>query len=134
MAEALLKDKVVQRGLAGQWMITSAGTWADPDLPATALAQAEMARRGLDIGAHRARLVEGDMLDAASLVVVMTHDHRESLCAEFPETAHKIVLFSELAGQTFDIADPVAGTAHDYELCADEMDRLLEEGFEKLSD
>lgn len=133
MAAALLKDKVARLGQEGEWEIASAGTWAEPGLPATPLASAEMARRGLDISQHRTRSVDADMLRTAPVALVMTRSHRESLRAEFPESAHKIVLFSELAGQTYDIEDPVGGGARDYQLCADDLARITESGFDRLA-
>ncbi|HLB50397.1 MAG TPA: hypothetical protein VJL59_25520 [Anaerolineales bacterium] len=133
MAAALLKDRVARRGQSDEWAIASAGTWAAPNLPATLLAQAEMTRRGLDLTAHRTRVVTADMLKAASLVLVMTRSHRESLCVEFPESAHKVMLLSELIGQSFDVEDPVLGAARDYEQCAEEIDQIMEKGFEKMA-
>ena len=78
-------------------------------------------------------MVTADMLKAAFLVLVMTRSHRESLCVEFPESAHKVMLLSELIGQSFDVEDPVLGAARDYEQCAEEIDQIMEKGFEKMA-
>ncbi len=56
MAAGLLMKAVADRLEAGKWSITSAGTWAEPNLPATALVTAVMAERGIDLSQHRARM------------------------------------------------------------------------------
>lgn len=132
MAEALLKAKVSQLGQAADWQISSAGTWAEPGLPAMPLSQAVMNKRGLSIETHLSRPIEADLVRDNALILVMTANHREGLCVDFPEAANKIVLLSRLAGPAFDIDDPVGGDERDYEVCATEIAQILERGYERL--
>jgi protein-tyrosine phosphatase len=133
MAEALLKAKVAQLGQATEWQISSAGTWTEPGLTAMPTAQTVMGKRGLPLAAHRSRPIDAGLIHNNALVVVMTANHRESLCVDFPEAADKIVMLSRLAGPAFDIDDPVGGDEGDYEVCANEIAQLLDRGFERLA-
>src|SRR5512147_2509735 len=132
MAEALLKHVVEQRGEKAVWKIDSAGTWAEADLPVTQLAQAVMARRGIDLNGHRSRPLDAAALRDASVVLVMTRHHTEAIRAEFPALASKVVLLSELSGEVYDVDDPYGGSLDDYELCADDIEGILDRGFDRL--
>jgi protein-tyrosine phosphatase len=133
MAAALLKTKVAGLGRAAEWRIESAGTWAAPGLPAMPLAQTILQQRGLDVSDHRSQVIDGQLMRTMDLILVMTESHRESLCVEFPVEAHKVMLMSRLIGQTFDIDDPVGGAEQVYEACADELARIIDAGFERLT-
>ena len=132
MAAALLRQLLTEKGSAADWQVASGGTWAEPDLPATALAIATLRPKGIDLGPHQSRIVNAEMLDAASLVLVMTRNHLEALCAEFPKMSAKFYLLSQLIGQTFDIEDPFGGSLTDYQQCAAEMEHILTDGFDRL--
>jgi protein-tyrosine-phosphatase len=132
MAEVLFKQEVVRRGEAGQWQIQSAGTWTEQGLPATQFSQVVMARRQIDLAPHRSQPVDGELLRAADVVLVMTHNHRESLQAEFPEIAERVYLLSQLIDRKFDIEDPYGGSLEDYEVCADDIQKILTNGWARL--
>jgi len=132
MAEVLFKQEVVRRGEAGQWQIQSAGTWTEQGVPATQFSQVVMAHRQIDLASHRSQPVDGDMLRTADVVLVMTHNHRESLQAEFPEIAARVYLLSQLIDRSFDIEDPYGGSLDDYEVCADEIQKILTNGWARL--
>src|SRR5258708_4350065 len=87
MAEALLKAKVAKLDQANDWQISSAGTWTEEGLLPLPLARQTMTKRGLDIGAHRSRPVDAALLEANSVILVITHSHREGLSVEFPTVA-----------------------------------------------
>lgn len=133
MAEALLKDKVARLGQSADWAISSAGTWAEPNRPATALAHKVMSKRGLTLETHGSRPIDKALLDSVGLVLVMTDGHREGLVADFPDYAKKIVLLSRMAGPAFDIEDPVGKSEADYQTCANELADLIERGFPRIS-
>ncbi len=132
MAEVLFKQEVVRRGEAGQWQIQSAGTWTEQGLPATQFSQVVMARRQIDLAPHRSQPVDGELLRAADVILVMTHNHRESLQAEFPEIAERVYLLSQLIDRKFDIEDPYGGSLDDYEVCADDIQKILTNGWARL--
>lgn len=132
MAEVLLKQEVARRSAALHWQIQSAGTWTERGLPATQFSQTVMARRQIDLAEHRSQPVDGELLRATDIVLVMTHHHQEALQAEFPEIADRVYLLSELIDESFDIEDPYGGSLDDYEVCANEIQNILTYGWTRL--
>ena len=132
MAEALLKSLVARRGEADRWQIQSAGTWTEPGRPATQLSQVVMRQRNIDLSDHRSRLIDANLLVAASVILVMTRHHQEAIQAEFPEIQHKVYLLSQLVDRSFDIEDPYGGSLDDYELCATDLQNILTDGYDRL--
>jgi protein-tyrosine phosphatase len=133
MAEALLKARVAKLGQAADWQISSAGTWTEDGLLPLPLARQTMTKRGLDIDAHRSRAVDAALLEANSVILVMTNSHREGLSVEFPAMASKIMLLSRLVGPSFEIDDPAAGSLAEYDACANDLAQILDHGFDNLS-
>ena len=134
MAAALLWQQVSQRGEESQWQIRSAGTWTEPGLPATQFSQAVMARRQIDLTGHRSQPLDGSLLQAANVILVMTRNHQEALQAEFPEVGGKVYLLSQLIDRKFDIDDPFGGSLADYEVCADDIENILTHGLARLAE
>jgi protein-tyrosine-phosphatase len=132
MAEALLNSLVARRGETDCWQIQSAGTWTEAGRPATQLTQAVMLQRNIDLSGHRSRLIDADLLAAASVILVMTRNHQEAIQAEFPEIQHKVYLLSQLVDRSFDIEDPYGGSLDDYELCATDLQSILTDGYDRL--
>lgn len=132
MAEGLLRRRLTSAGIAERVQVSSAGTWARAGVPATPTAVEVMAERGIDISAHRSQEVSAEILAEADLVLVMTRSHAESLIAEFPDAAPRILSFAGLIGGSFDIADPVGLPAADYRATADELLRLIDAGWGRI--
>ena len=132
MAEVLLKQQLLRVDDGGGWHVLSAGTWVPAGLPATELAQQVIAQRGLDLSGHRSRPLDGELLQSATVIIVMTRNQLEAIQVEFPETVGKAYLMSQLIGQDYDIEDPYGGSEADYQLCADEIERILADGFARL--
>lgn len=134
MAEGLLRARLARDEARRDWQVKSAGTWATDGRPASAHAIVEMARRGIDLHAHRSRNVTRDMLVEADLVLTMTRQHSEALGAAFPQYIHKVHLLSEMVGRMRDIRDPYGGTRLEYASTARELERLIEDGYERIVD
>ena len=128
-----MRSKLEEEGLAGDWRVESAGTWASEGHPAAEFSEGVMQARGLDISQHRSKGVEGGYLEKFDLILTMERNHKEALRVEFPELSDRIYMLSEMAGQKFDIEDPIGGSEAEYEATADEMERLIEAGFEKIT-
>jgi protein-tyrosine-phosphatase len=62
----------------------------------------------------------------------MERGHKEALQAEFPELKNRIFLLSEMIGQLYDIQDPYNSTLEDYQETLDEIDHILNQGFDKI--
>jgi protein-tyrosine-phosphatase len=89
--------------------------------------------RGIDLNDHTSRTVTSTMLSEFNLVLVKEDIHKEVLKLAFPEYSDRIYLLSEMVGEIYDIVDPIGGSLADFEETAFEMERILTEGFEKIS-
>lgn len=132
MAMALFKHRLAQHGVVGEWRIESAGTWAHVGVPAASVAQSVMHERGIDLRAHRSRLVNRELLHSFGLILVMERGQREALRIEFPGVGERVYLLSEMVGNTYDIPDPIAGPLAEVRDVAREIDMLLEQGFDQI--
>ena len=135
MAETLFKhflEKKYPPADVLNWQVASAGTLAARGEPATLGAQLAMSRRELTLINHRSKQVTRKLLAKFKLVLVMESGHKEALQVEFPLYARKIYLLSEMAGKQGDIEDPIGGSLADYAMTANEIDGLIEGGFEKI--
>lgn len=131
VAMGLLRRRLEEEG-KDDWRVTSAGTWAQLERGAARNSIRVMAERGIDIGEHRARLVTGEMLAQADLVLCMERGHAEALRTEFREAADKIYLLSEMAGRQYSISDPYGLPLPAYQLMATDISELIEKGFSRI--
>jgi len=132
MAEGLLRRKLEREGRAGEFCVASAGMWTADGRPASLEAIQVMAWRGIDISAHRSRMITEEMLAEAALVLTMTRSQAEALRVEFPAYASRIHLLSELVGRSYDIDDPIGSALSNYERTAREIEDLVERGYEQI--
>jgi protein-tyrosine-phosphatase len=119
MAEYLLRQRL---GAEGTWQISSAGLSALPGLPASEPAVAAMAERGIDLRPHRSRAADRQLIDAASLIVVMTASHSEQLKRLAPSSTEKTFLLKsfDAASRRQDIEDPIGLSCEAYRSVRDE--------------
>jgi len=126
MAEVVLREVLARSGLAGAVSVESAGTgdWHVGERM-FGPAEAELARRGYDGSAHRARQIQPSWLPKYDLVVAMDRANLAALhrMAPDPDSAGRIRLL-----RTFDpelkpgdpyqgeVPDPFGGSAEDYAL------------------
>lgn len=132
MAMALLRRRLSGSPEFWEWRIESAGTWANEGDRVPSKVQAVMQERRADLSEHRARRVTAQLLHQFTLILVMSRGQREALRVEFPEIAGRIFLLSELAGEDYDIADPIDGPIAEVRLAAREIDQLLGLGLVQL--
>lgn len=132
MAAALLQARLSRDEARRDWQAESAGTSAAEGRPASVYALEEMAQRGLDLSAHRARQVTPDLVAEADLVLVMETNHAEALKAAFPDHAHKVYMLSEMVGRRCDIGDPYGGRREEYAATAKELEELIEAGYGRI--
>ena len=132
MAQALFAAHARRVGDGDLFTVQSAGTWAPDNQHASGHAITVMARRGIDIARHRARTITRREMDQADVIIVMTRSHREALAAEFPEHRPKLHMLSELRNRLYDIPDPYGGTLKEYEFTAQEIEKLVDEGYAKI--
>jgi protein-tyrosine-phosphatase len=133
MAEAILRDLLRKDGKEELYEVRSAGTWTRDGLTASSLALQAMKELGLDIGIHRSHHLTSQDIEAASLIVAMTQDHKEALSVEFPQARDKLFLLSELAECGHDVHDPSGSDSLAlHGACAQEIRELLERGYSRM--
>ena len=132
MAEGLLRARLARDEARRDWRVGSAGVWTVDGRPASVNGVREMAQRGIDLSGHLSRSVTRELMDEADLVLAMTRGHAEALTAAFPEHGSKVYLLSEMVGGTYDIEDPYGGTRLEYAQTARQLERLIEDGYERI--
>jgi protein-tyrosine-phosphatase len=132
MAEGLMRRKLEHEDRTREFRAASAGVWTVDGRPATEIAIMVMAELGIDIREHRSRLLTEKIVENAALILTMTRGHAEAIRAEFPEHKHRVFLLSEMVGYGYDIEDPVGGTLLDYEETAQEIEALIETGYDRM--
>jgi protein-tyrosine phosphatase len=112
------------------WTVASAGLWAEAGRPA---AHGLIDWSGLpEIVNHRSRPVSAQLLSSADLVLVMERSQKEALALEFPDSADRIYLLSELSARIpYDLPDPALGGENPKNLVR-EIISLVEKGQPRL--
>lgn len=112
MAEYLLQERLALLG-EESILTESAGTIAGEGNRAAQDAIDTMAVYGINMSAHRARRLTGEMIDTADFVVVMEKYHYDSVVSLRPGAGVKTVMMGKfLAGQEeADIFDPYGGSS-----------------------
>ena len=132
MAEAILRQKLVNKGVPGEWSVGSAGTWALDGHHASDYGIEVMRERGINTASHRSRSVNARLMQAADLVLTMTAGHAEALGADYPTHAHKVFRLAEMAGPVHDIEDPYGHSLEEYRRTANELERIVDRGLERI--
>jgi protein-tyrosine phosphatase len=114
------------------WRINSAGTWAVEGNRAPEDLQIVLGKRGIDLTAHRSRIVDTTILETSDLILVMERGHKEALKIEYPDHARRIFLLGEMIGKETEIKDPIGGPLHKYESTAIEIEYILKEGYPRI--
>jgi protein-tyrosine-phosphatase len=123
MAEHLLRRRLPPDS---GWEVCSAGTSAGFGMPASGFAVSVLREKQIDLSTHQSRPLTRELVDAASLIVVMTAGHRDFIRAVYPDALEKIFLlksFDPIGGG--DIDDPIGLTVETYLQIRDDMDRAL---------
>lgn len=134
MAEALLRRKLEEEGLDDDWQVESAGTWASPGQPAAEFSHIAMQEMGIDIRQHRSKEVSEAYLKNFDLILTMEKNHKEALQVEFPQLSDRIYMLSEMVGTMRDVDDPFGSSLSDYRVTAQEIERYIQQGFERILD
>lgn len=86
-------------------------------------------RRGLDLSAHKSRLITSDILDRADLLIVMGEDQERALRLGFGVPADQIVVAADLDPQSTHgrtILDPWGQPVTAFEASFKRLDRIAE--------
>lgn len=110
MAEALLREALSD---TSGIVVESAGLGALVDQPASEFSVELMREAGIDISGHRARQLNGELLDAADIVLVMETGHKTAITENEPTARGKVYRIGEWRG--VDVPDPFRRPRADYE-------------------
>jgi len=125
MAAALLRQRAARHAALQHVTVDSAGLAAPTGEAASPDAVQVMGRRGIALGAHRARQVDAALVEHADLILTMTPEHVSRLCERFPNAAGKAVTLGDYAGKSEAIPDPIGGGLPAHERCAEQLDSLI---------
>ncbi len=127
------------RKLAGPdtFRILSAGTAASHGLEPSLHAKEVMEEEGIDISDHRSRILDGDLLEEADKVLVMTESHRRQITDWFRSYAEKTRLLREFDSVQDDedypnVPDPIGMGKDAYIKCKEMIKRSLERAIKEL--
>ena len=135
-AEGVLRQFAEKKGLSGKLMVDSAGTHAyhvaQPPDPRSIMAAK---KRGVEIGALRARKIAPDDFHAFDLILGLDLEHMEHLRRIAPADAKAhTALFLEYSSGTKvkEVPDPYYGDADDFEYVLDLIEAGVKPLIEKL--
>lgn len=132
MAEALLNQKIKDNNMTDKIMVLSAGLAGGDQYPASSGAIAAMKMRHIDLKKHISRQIEIEYVQSADLVLTMTQSHKMMLLSMVPAVQGKLYTLAEYAGFTGDVLDPFGGDNKRYQLCADEIEKIIDKAWEKI--
>jgi protein-tyrosine-phosphatase len=132
MAEALARKIAARRGIE-DLNVSSAGTNAWDNVPATDEALLVGMEREIDLTPHRARKLTSEIVSEADLIFVMTPGHLEQV--KQLGGRGKVHVIDEYSSGTVNqgIADPYGGDLEAYRHTADVLERELERLFDRLA-
>lgn len=126
MAEYLLRHRL---GRGSGWTVCSAGVAGCHGVPASRPAIQALKEKGIDLTPHQSQPVNRELVDEASLIVVMTASHLMQLRAVFPSAIEKSFLLKSFAaeGRGGDVEDPIGAAVEVYREVRDEIEAALPE-------
>lgn len=122
LAEGIAR-KVFTEDLQEPIEVSSAGSSAVSDLPASPLAIEVATRHSIDLSKHRTRPINKKMIGEADLIVAMESKHRDAIGAIEPSALRYTYLLADFCdGERKEILDPMGSGIEGYE----ETYRVLE--------
>lgn len=126
MAEALFRDLVKDRT---DYEVGSAGVAAAPGMSASKHTKAILSEKGLYRENFGSRMLDEEMLKAATHVFAMSGHHIAAIEGEFPEHADKVYLVSEFAADDTlrgkDVSDPFGAGRAAYDETLADLEKML---------
>jgi protein-tyrosine-phosphatase len=132
LAAALLQRQLEQRGVT-DITVGSAGTGAQVGAPASEGSYLVALEDGIDLSAHRARLLTPELASGADLILTMSRSHRQRV-HDMPPGA-RVFLLGEYAGRTgaaAEVDDPFGGSIADYRATYEQLRELTSAVVQRL--
>jgi len=125
MAEGLFRARL-DRVLARQVVVASAGAAAIAGEPPTENAIMVVSERGVDIRSHSSRPLNARLVREADIILCMEPYHRERVLELEPGGESKVYLLKQLAGGKGSVEDPIGGDLDVYRSTCDEIENTLD--------
>lgn len=124
MAEFIFRRHLASRP---EWATCSAGTMGIVGAPASRHAVKAVRDLGIDLRPHRSQPMTPELVDDATVIVVMTAGHREEICERYPEAESKIALLKSFDPESDggDVLDPIGMSFDVYRHVRDEIATAL---------
>lgn len=123
LAEVLLRRALAEEGMP-EVEVASAGTGAFVGEPASEGSYLVALENGLDLAAHRARVVTREMLAQADLVLAMSRGHLRKLeLLNAKDRSHLLGEYARADGE-LEVADPVGGPIEGYRATYHQLDEM----------
>lgn len=133
MAEAIAQAVALARGMEDV-TVSSAGTSAWQNAPASDGALLVAMESGLDLSHHRARVLSRELVEQADLILVMGPHHRERVEALGGESkAHLLTSFATHGKDCTSVGDPFGGNLDAYRETFTELRGAIERVMERLA-
>ncbi len=133
MAEAIARRVAVELAFEDV-RVSSAGTSAWEGAAASDGALLVAMEHGLDLGAHRARVLSGELVAAADLVLVMSPHHRDRAVVLGGEgKSHLLTDFAARSRDGRAVLDPFGGDLDTYRATFVELSAEITRAFERLA-
>lgn len=132
LAAAYFRWKLQQDGSAGDWVVASAGIWADSGTPIPTEVIYFARRMGMNLESQASCKVNESLLKSQDVILVMEVGHREILRGEFPEISNRIFLLSEVVDQiSYNIPDRLL-SGRSFSTIATELLVLIDRGYQEI--
>ena len=124
MAEYIFRRRVGERS---GWRAVSAGVAAGDGAPASPEARAVLAEIGIDLSPHRSRGLHAELVEQATLILVMTIGHLRELIRGFPRARDKVFLVTGFReeGEAGEVPDPIGQSLEVYRRTRDLLDAAV---------
>jgi glycine hydroxymethyltransferase len=124
-----IAEYIFRHRLGGRTGVTanSAGIFAGSGAPASPEAVQALAEWGLDLSPHRSRPLSSTLAGAATLILVMTEQHRSDVVRSFPALKDRVSLLTSfgVSGHPEDIPDPIGLSVNVYRNVRDRIDGAI---------
>lgn len=128
MAEAIARQKLKEKNVKAI-EVMSAGTGAFDGSPASPKAVEVLKEKNFDLGSHRSKRINAQMLEEADYIFTMTVIQKQQVLYLYSEAKEKTSTLNEFAfGSQGDlnIDDPFGGDADCYRQCAVQLEKAIE--------
>jgi protein-tyrosine phosphatase len=127
MAEVLLRQALEAHGLSDQVSVGSAGTGAWDGAPASEGAYLVGLEHDLDLSAHRARMLNRELVADADVILTMSRHHAARV-AELGggDRVHLLGEFGGRPSAAAEVTDPFGGELDDYRATFAELRELMD--------